>query len=75
MLAMNDFTNISLTSSCIIFTELLSQDSTKLRVHLSTARRLLKYCDEFANDAESICKLVDHVIRIPYMVLYSSSIF
>lgn len=73
-LAMNDFTNTSLASSCIIFTELLSQDSTRLRVHLSTARRLLKYCDKFFNDAVSICKLVDHVICLPYMVLYSSSV-
>ena len=54
---MSDFTNITLTSSCIIFTELLSHDSTKLRVHLSTAQRLLKYYDQFANDPDSICKL------------------
>ena len=54
-MAISDFTNTSLTSSCIIFTELLSQDSTKLRVHLATARRLLKHHTQFANDSDSIC--------------------
>ena len=54
-MAMTDFTNTSLTSSCIIFTELLSQDSTKLRVHLSTARRLLQHHNQFTDDSDSIC--------------------
>ena len=67
-MAMNNFTNTSLTSSCIIFTELLSRDSITLRVHLSAAHRLLKYHEQFVNDPNSISKC-GHVISSPYMVL------
>ena len=55
-MAMADFTNTTLTGACVTFTEMLSRDSTKLRVHLSSARRLLKHNKEFAGDAKSICK-------------------
>ena len=55
-MAMADFTNMTLTGACVIFTDMLSRDSTKLRVHLSSARRLLKHNEEFAGDVKNICK-------------------
>ena len=55
-MAMADFTNTTLTGACVVFTDMLSRDSTKLRVHLSSARRLLKHNEEFVGDVKNICK-------------------
>ena len=39
-LAMMDFTNLKLVSSCVAFLEMLSRDSTSLRIDTQAAKRI-----------------------------------
>ena len=45
-LALLDFTNSKLSSSCAAFIEMLDRDSTLLRVDLQAANRIARYSGE-----------------------------
>lgn len=45
-LALLDFTNSKLTSSCAAFIEMLDRDSTLLRVDTQAAQRIARYSRE-----------------------------
>ena len=54
-LAMLDFTNSRLVSSCVAFTEMCERDSTLLRVDSQAAIRMARYTRDTTTKGGALC--------------------
>ena len=55
-LAMQDFTDTRLVSSCVAFLEMVDRDSRLLRVDVQAAGRIARHCTSYSPpEAEKLC--------------------
>ena len=76
-LAMQDFTDTRLVSSCVAFLEMVDRDSRLLRVDVQAAGRIARHCTSYSPaEAEKLCtyELRIHNLYVMYPANHHHSI-